>query len=181
MSMNERYKYWLIYLKSADVDVELELYAYTDSKKYMKQFRLERNMKRFIIIEKLLTKEEIHTLADKYNRLYLMKFEGKTRVDAKDYIRNFSIVITKEEHQNIISDCADVIMCKIFASVEYNPICFKEKYLKALEVSGYSSIYNYITVDFNSEEETSFDDITQEFEPDYLSAFFNIYSELLMI
>ena len=53
--------------------------------------------------------------------------------------------------------------------------------MKALEVSGYSSIYNYITVDFNSDEETSFDDITQEFEPDYLSAFFNIYSELVMI
>ena len=36
-------------------------------------------------------------------------------------------------------------------------------------------------IHFNSEEETSFDDITQEFEPDYLSAFFNIYSELVMI
>lgn len=181
MSMNERYKYWLIYLKSTDIDVDLELYAYTDRKKYMKQFRVERNMKRFVILEKHLTKEEVHTLADEYNQLYLMKFEGKTRVDSKDYIREFSIVITKEEHQNIISVCADVIMCKIFAAVEYDPRIFKEKYLKALNVSGYTNIYKYITVDFNSEEETSFDDISQEFEPDYLSAFFNIYSELLMI
>lgn len=181
MSMNERYKYWLIYLKSADVDVELELYAYTDNKKYMKQFQLERNMKRFIVIKKFLTKEEVHMLAEHYNQLYLMKFEGKTRVDAKDYIREFSIIVTKEEHQNIISVCADVIMCKILAFVEYDPRYFKEKYLKALAVSGYNSIYMYITGYSNYEEETSFDDVTQEFEPDYLSAFFNIYSELLTI
>lgn len=176
--MNDQYKYWLIYIKSTDINIDLELYAYTDKKSYMKQFKMERNMNKFVIIEKNLSKEEVHRLTVDYNTLYLLQLKGRTRLNSKNYIGNFSIVVTKEERLNVVNVCSDVILSKIWATIEYRPNIFKKKYQTALLLMGYTDAYKYLSLDFCSN--SRFEDIAAEFEPDYLNTFLSIYSDLMV-
>jgi len=174
--IEQKYKYWLIYIKSTDIDIAYELYAYTDNKKYMKQFKEERNMDKFLIMMKKLTKKEIHQLTEEYNSSFLIPFEGKTRVESEKYIDQFSIMATKEEKLNVVNVCTDVIMSKMWTSVSYDPMLFKEKYKHMFVRLGYYNAYRYLCLDFDLDY---FEDIASEFEPDYLSAFLNMYSDLM--
>ena len=159
--IEKKYKYWLIYIKSTDINIAYELYAYTDNKKYMKQF-VEEN--------------EIHKLTEEFNSSFLIPLEGKTRTEGKKYIGQFSIIATKAEKLNVMNTCTDVIMSKMWSSICYDPMLFKNKYKEMFIRLGYYNAFRYLCLDFDLDY---FEDIASEFEPDYLSAFLNMYSELM--
>lgn len=174
--IEKKYKYWLIYIKSTDINIAYELYAYTDNKKYMKQFVEERDMNKFIVMMKKLTKNEIHMLTEEFNSSFLIPLEGKTRTEGKKYIGQFSIIATKAEKLNVMNTCTDVIMSKMWSSICYDPMLFKNKYKEMFVRLGYYNAYRYLCLDFDLDY---FEDIASEFEPDYLSAFLNMYSDLM--
>ena len=172
------YPYWLIYFIYENG--ENELYAYTDNKSFMKRFKEERDMKKFIVIKRELTREKIHRLTKDCKAMYLELFKAKTKVYDKTsyHIREVTLLITQQERLTISNVASDYIFSKLWVNLDYDPYVFKDKYLRALWFTDYVAAHEYIQC-----EENSFmyplGDIIDCFEPDYIGIFLDLYSDTM--
>ncbi len=130
--------YYMFYLKKTH-----SLYAFTNNKKISKQFKKNRNMKKFIFVKNDLNKDvekeflEIHLNKD------IIIFEGKTL--GKLYTLNeFEIPITKKEHLILLQNRALYCNEELYKSAWTNPLIFKNKYFKLLIDIGYADLANDI-------------------------------------
>lgn len=111
MTNEKTYTYWLMYLTDPDLHEKFfrgkmsnNLYAYTDKKEHYKLWKSQRNSKIFEIKRKDLTVEEVHYLAENFQKKRLEIVEGETR--GTDAFRLFKVVMTAEERICITSNLA---------------------------------------------------------------------------
>jgi len=137
--MNE-IKYWIYYLKDED-----KLYAYTDNKEYANAFELDRDMKLFKKIKKVMTKDEIRYLAQEFQNSVLK--EVQLDIFDKDRERWFkgTFVMTSEEYFTITLIEVQLMESELYQHCWDNPWKFKIKIFKALEVLEYNNVYRQIS------------------------------------
>lgn len=175
------YTYWVFYLKTSyrnshyiPIPMESSIYAYTDVKDYEKEFKLTRDMSKFIIKKYKLTRQEIHQLIENEPTKYLKEIEGITKDENFNCVP-FHLVVTEEERIHIDRICNSAISVNIFIYAWDNPYIFKDKYIESLEKIGYLSIYNSI-----SEDGTEISTDTPLIEPDLLSCFLKEFRNLII-
>lgn len=160
--LNERYKYFLFYLRDSG-----ELYAYTDKKYYAKMFRTMRNMEIFLERKIDFSKEDLHELyeCEPSNRLILFDFHTE-----QGGVVTFPITVTERTtvmHVSIQSCTVD--LCSIASTIPY--IIFSRKIQKYLHIVGY--VNNYERFSKGTEEYPNL------LQPDYLSTFLHFYKDTL--
>lgn len=170
----EEYKYWFIYIYYEN---EYEFYAYTDQKEILKYFKRDRNMKKFKIEKKKISKEYVNYLAKEYKDLYLEIFSARTKnLESDSYtIEKVKIAITQREKLTINNFAANLIFVKLWETIECEPYVFKPNFLRSLTFIHYTEAYDYI----NTYESPN--DILSFYEPDYIEIFINLYGDLLLI
>lgn len=136
--MNE-IKYWLYYLKENN-----EIYAYTDNKEYAKLFENDRDMTLFNKIKKEISKNEINYLAREYQNCYLKDVSLKIFDKSKQKWFDGNIIMTGEEYLSVTSAEIQLMEVELYQHCWDNPIKFKDKIIKALEILEYNNVYRSI-------------------------------------
>ena len=141
-----KYKIYLVYIKTDDVaDVSpYDLYAYTTSDEIIEVFKKTRNMEKFYIKKKYVTKIELNDLYKKYMNSYLDIYSLSFRNKDYEYAES-SIALTGMEKTKIDSISSLMIHEKIYENVWMDDYPLKKKYKKALEALLYSGLHHYIT------------------------------------
>lgn len=122
------------------------IYALTNKKKFMKRFKQERDMNKFILFVKDDDEEEIKvfmnqrrsTVLDLYKYRYIPK-------NQRDKEQKIEILSTYEEY-NMTSSLAEdgsMILDELFNLPFSNPFVFKDKYLDALRLLDYDTIFKF--------------------------------------
>lgn len=173
------YKYYFYYLIDDD---KTELYAYTDNKKISEEFKLQRNMNKFIYKKEKISREELNKLATDIPDLYLEVVDGITEKRGHGSpIEKISIAMTRLETMSVISTSNDIIYSKIWGNTYINPFIFKNDILFALQriyyVNGYMTYFNK-----NDLELDVFDvDVYNDFDFDLFNTFVYLYGDTLAI
>ena len=170
--MNNGVKYWLYYLID---DETQELYAYTDIREYHKIFELDRNMKVFKKVKKILNREEINFLAKRYKGKYLTK----TDLDVYDKKRlewiTIPFVLTEIEMLNVGNLAISLDnMHGIIDKVTIDPRIFKKEILRALDILCYVNLYNEYVNDIGM-----YNKMNCKISADVFGVFIRLYGRLM--
>lgn len=140
------YEMYLIYIKTDDMaDVaQYDIYAYTNSKEILKQFKETRNMDKFYIKKESFTKEELNDLYKTHMHSNLEKYKVSFRDNCYHY-HEASIPITQWERMKIDMASSMVIHEKIYEHVWTDIYPLKKKYYNALSKLLYVGLHHYIT------------------------------------
>ena len=164
------YKYWIYYLKETDY-----LYAYTDNKKYAKEFEKFRDMDKFIKLTREISSDIVNELAKEHQEKYLKK--SKIDIYDKKTMKWFKshLILTMEEELTINNTAIQILYDTLYRYCWDNPYVFNKKIIKALDTLEYTKIYNQI----NQDSENS--DIDQEIKikPDQLGIFIHCYGKTI--
>ena len=177
--MNNIFKYWFFYIKPEFKDLvyteeDSSLYGYTDNKEYSKLFKEQRDMNKFIVIKKEISKEEVNFLAREYPKEYLIKKTLKTKSSGMgSKIVDYDLVMTRYEELMIQTISYKVTTVDIFVSTWMDPKIFDDKYYSALKTIGYNYHFNILN-NCDKEERKN-----NKFQPDLLSTFIRHYGFLL--
>lgn len=163
--MLKTYDYWFFFNKDND-----ELYAYTDDKKFYKDFKSQRNMKLFYYKKKELTRNEVRDLTNNENEKFLTEYNLK--YDNEMSKGSMRMVITKTEKLTVMNVSADLLSCDIYKYAWITPYIFKDDIIKSLQKIGYISCNNLI----NSSGENYFDIFS---EADELGIFLRYFGNTL--
>ena len=172
--MNERtYKYWFFYIKPEFVDdvvsfqYSTNLYAYTDSKLYAESFMNMRNMDKFVLKKRKITRGDVNYFATNFPDGYLSEEKLPTRPKGKV----INVVMTKSERTDLENNINHIMYCKLWKYTVVNPNIFKKKYKKSLNIFGYSLGYEMIS---KNNIQTDLSDIFSVINVDYLGAFIHL-------
>ena len=167
------YSYYI--LKNKPPGITAELYAYTTSKKYAKEFESARNMKIFRKEKTTIDKESLEYLSREYNYQYLVEYSMPV-YDTKRKIRyDLHYILTKDECVTINTEAISLMYTDIYNNCWFSPRIFKKKIHDALEVLNYNKIFYLISV--NSQHPTDEDDL--DLKPDRLAIFLRYYGKTL--
>ena len=122
------------------------IYALTNKKKFMKRFKQERDMNKFILFVKDDDEEEIKlfmnqrrsTVLDLYKYRYIPK-------NQRDKEQKIEILSTYEEY-NMTSSLAEdgtMVLDELFKIEFSNPFIFEDKYLNALRLLDYDTLFKF--------------------------------------
>lgn len=166
----KEYKYWIYYFKDTN-----EIYAYTDNKKYAKEFELDRNMDKFIKIRKDILPEEVNYLARHYQGKYLTK--AKIKIYDKKTMKWFDsfLIMTLEEEITVQNKSVQLLYDSIYTYCWQDPYVFNEKIYKALDKLEYVNIYNQIS----SAQSNCYIENEIKLKPDELGIFVHYYAHTL--
>ena len=165
------YKYWLIYQQYPS---GYSLYAYTDRKEYLKEFKSTRRMDLFEIQKMNLTREQIHDLTEEYSGGYLVMMKGRTQLK-NEGVSEFSMVMTKNEQLHVNSYLHQFLTVKIWELCVLNPRYLKKPFFDALSTIGYVDAFEQLMNPQSFDIGAWFSD----HEPDYLSGFIKLYGDTL--
>ena len=150
------YKYYFIFKTDND-----ELFAYSDNKIYIKEFKKSRDMSKFRIIKEYITQDAVNDLAYNIPKKYLICKELLT----KPHDTKISIIMTQYEYEGLIRESNDIFFNKIINKTCINPIIFKDDYCKALAGMGYNIYFRIWCGDL------VLNDIFKFISPDYVNIF----------
>lgn len=164
------YKYWIYYLKETK-----ELYAYTDNKKFAKEFESDRDMNKFKKISCNIDSEEVNGLAKYHQSKYLKK--SSIKIYDKKTMKYFNsyIIITIEEEVTIQNTAIQLMYDSIYKYCWDNPYIFKDKIIKALSVLEYVNIYNQMSLSQTGQ----YEDNQINIKPDELGIFIHYYGNTM--
>ena len=191
MTRERQYHYYLIYLTNeyfrkeflygVDYDPDQTLYAYTDDKKILRVFKMQRNMRVFHIKKVVFDREGVNAIAKEYQTLMLHLERGKTQM--KDgSIHPFSVAMTNYEYNCAFSAAQFEFHTEIYRecdtqqNLEFAPMMIPE-----IRINLYRLGYWYF---FDQEYDSSMNDMEDKrpFDGpsiDILSSFIHIYKDLL--
>lgn len=187
MNTGEKVTYWMFYMDDVklrekyllDVNNEIEqrLYAYTDKKKYARQFMEERNMDMFRVVKKKIDKERINFLASEYGRNYLVVLEGLTHsADGKSY-QSYSLIVTEYEHNMVMVRANFLFYNRLKSFVDLGLLqVLKPKYAILLGSVGY---WQLVDPDLNVYDSDGVNITFENFQYDLLYVFLDLFGELL--
>ena len=115
-------KYWIYYLKSTN-----EIYAYTDNKKYAKEFERIRDMNKFKIIQEEIDKDLINHLAREYQNNYLKKMPIKIYNKKKLEWIESEILVTMSESIGMQNIATQLMHETLYKYCWDDPYVFKSK------------------------------------------------------
>ena len=122
------------------------LYAWTDIKKYAKEFKKQRNKEKFILIKSEVSDEELSYLHNTYQDLILNRYEFNTRdIDNEGCvsIKPIEIVATMFEYLSCTEDHDMVFMEDVDYWAQSLPVqCYNTKIQKALATLDYPLLRN---------------------------------------
>lgn len=163
-------KYWIYYYKKTN-----ELYAYTDNKKFAKEFERVRDMDKFEIISEEIDKEMINQLAREYQNKYLKKYPIKIYDKKNLKWMDSELLVTVEESIGIQNIAIQQMQETLYKHCWDDPYIFKKKIYDALEVLGYNKIYyTYIMAQTGMYEDTDLNITSDE-----LGIFIRYYGKTL--
>lgn len=122
------------------------LYAWTNIKKYSKEFKKTRNMDKFIMISSEVSREELEYLYTNYQDLVLNRYEFMTRTTDNEGFndsKGIELVATQFEYLSSTED-HDMVMMEDSEFWEGSlPIqCYNKKIQKALMILSYPLLRN---------------------------------------
>lgn len=126
----KEYKYWFYYLKDKKTD-KYYLYAYSNDKTTSDLFEYQRNMSKFHIKVKAISKEDVHYFAENHQCKILEAFP--IEVYDRDSNEKFTTLyaLTTTEKLNYLHMDANVPIM-IYKNAWTNPLIFKKDIQKAL-------------------------------------------------
>ena len=139
---NNFYKYYMYYKK--DKNDKYKIYAYTDDKHIAKLFENQRNMSKFKVKVKDITKDDIKALAEYHQTsiLEIVPIKFYDRETNKEY--NVDYALTTLEKLEFIR-LNSIATIKIYNSAWDSPLIFKKEIQKALFVLGYYDCHIYLS------------------------------------
>lgn len=166
----KKYKYWIYYHKKSN-----SLYAYTDNKKYAKEFEKMRDMEKFDIVSEEIDQNTLNYLAKNYQGKYLKKIPIKI-YDMKNKLWfDSDIIVTIDESLGIQNASTHLMYETLYKYCWDNPYIFKDKIIKALDILEYTKVYNHIlNGSFYPEEDNNI-----KIKPDELGIFIHYYGKTL--
>ena len=159
-------KFWLFYLKETG-----KLYAYTSNKEYAYNFKLTRNMSKFIVKKVKLDSCEMNELYSSDVDGILSTYDGHT-VDNKYKIIDFSLIMTKREIKSVMVEETMAVSTSVLRYVWVPPMVLNEKYLDPLRCLLYPFLHAYIKDDSIDER------VFRCIKSDSLKIILSIYGEL---
>lgn len=139
--MMMKFKYYIYYLR--DEDGGYNLYAYTDRKYLAKMFERQRNMDKFKVKIKDLTKEDVHNMAYDYRTLMLDIIDITFYDDELNKKYKVDYALTTGEKLEFIHKCTAVSL-KVYNNVWTSPLIFNKEIQKALFTLNYYTYHLYI-------------------------------------
>lgn len=161
-------KYWIYYYKDSE-----DVYAYTDNKTYAMLFELDRDMKLFKRVKKIMSREDIHYLAQEYQNKLLNLIELDIYDKYRERWFKGSIAMTSEEYFSITLAEVQLMESDLYQHCWEHPGKFKNKIVKALEVLEYNNVYRQITSTSNDDE------VKINAKPDMLGIFLHYYGKTM--
>lgn len=170
--------YWLFYLKDPSIltpeqlrCTELDggfLYAYTDKKKYAKEWERERNMQIFRKEKKALTSEDVREITELHQNGRIRTFHGET-YDAEMGDRTFQIALSGWEYEFLQMQWLFCEMTVLPSLDRPSTIgIFRKEFRTMLEKIGYRHLY-YDDLPFSE----------YYLKPDFLRLFIHYFRPLL--
>ena len=138
-------KLYLIYRMNRTSQIERHLYAFTKNKNYIKRFKEERDMEIFLIKEESMDKEKYRDLSLKMNDLELQEYEVYTKGLASNLKQKVTILTTWSEVESILVHGENMIIKEFRRYVKGSIYTLKDQYIDALNVLGYTTLYQYFT------------------------------------
>lgn len=176
------YKYWIFYIKKEYIeDIPFDylwnqIYAYTDDKKYAKEFESWHDMNKFVKKEVRLSREEVHILTEdvmsKYLQPYCIITEGKKRRPTK-----IRIIATKDEKRLVDSNVSMLANNIIIRNTMQEPHIYKYNLFEALSLLKYPQIHSGTDLQINTNYVDTIN--VNEISIDELAVYIDIFESLL--
>ena len=111
------YKYYFIVEKETN-----ELFAYSDNKTYVDEFKNSRDMRKFNVVKQYISRAIVNKLAADIPKKYLVCKELPTKPKGK----KISIILTQYEYEGIICMGNDIFFNKVIEKYKYPCEAFNE-------------------------------------------------------
>lgn len=154
------YKYYFIVEKETN-----ELFAYSDNKTYVDEFKNSRDMRKFNVVKQYISRATVNKLAADIPKKYLVCKELPTKPKGK----KISIILTQYEYEGLICMGNDIFFNKVRQNAHINLSIFKEKYSDALIAAGYGIYFHIWNGDL------TLNDIFKFISPDYVNIFIHYF------
>lgn len=177
---NTIYTYWIFYIKEEFIDkipdvVSIKLnryiYAYTDKKRYAKEFRRIHSKNAIIMKKVQLSRDGVRFLAQECQNNTIRKYELTTK-DDKFNITKIKLCMTEREFMISENTCYSHVE-DIWKYVWDSNDCFENKYKRALDYLAYTRLFNKL----NDGDTYYFPDM----EADILGSFIHNFKSILTI
>lgn len=132
---------YMFYIKASKEfkDNPPTLYAYTDNKKISDQFKLQRNMNRFVYMKAKFTKDEYLSFSKYHDKYQLRYCQFYTKSDMFGRRAPVSVLCTYKEEESILFN-SDRLWNE-YSKYLFDGKCFKSEYLRALETLLFMKLY----------------------------------------
>lgn len=160
MGIEKEYKYYFIFKKDTG-----DLFAYTDNKIYIQEFKKSRDMNRFYVKKQYINRKTVNDLAANIPKKYLVCKELPTK--PKGSI--ISIVLTQYEYEGLISQGNYIFFNKIRQNTHLDFSILKDEYYDALNNLGYGIYFSIWKGDL------VLSDIFEYISPDYVNIFIHYF------
>lgn len=117
------------------------LYAYTEKLKLAEQFKLQRNMDRFIYKKIKLAKDEYRSFFKDYDKYQLRYCQFYTKPDIISKKIPVSVLCTWKEEESVIFNSDK--LWKEYSKYLFDAKCFKSEYIIALETLLFMKMYKF--------------------------------------
>lgn len=146
--MDEKtYKFYIFYLNTEDEVYGVqpsEIYAYTNKKKYAKEFINSRISSNFRMKIVKLDRDEMNTLYNEHMLKILEPVDMLTRYSDSVDRKTVRIIVTRQEHMTCDNQASLYLHEYLYRDVFTSPIIFKKKYIKALTKILYSGLHYFV-------------------------------------
>ena len=136
----------MIYKKYIDFivnETQTSLYGFTKSKKLIKEFKEERDMNLFVILEKHISEEEYVDFSIKSNDMEIKYYDLYTKGFASNKKRIIQVLSNWNELEASHIHGMDLLIHELSKYMTSRVYSLKDKYIDALNVLSYMVIYSH--------------------------------------